>query len=276
MHEVNRRYWNEVAERWERLEEEGGVWQRCPREPELAFAGGALGMVREVAGSTTGKDVCDPQPNLKVILIGGSSHVGKSTVSESLAETLGWSHLSTDRLAAHPGRPWRPAPEKVLDRVAEHYLRLSVDELIEDVLRHYRVIVWPKVEAIIASHSTDTSTTGIVLEGSALWPEFATGLDFNKVAAVWLTASDEVFRQRIYVGSRYSSKSTRERKMIDKFLARTLAYNAGMVEAVSRHGFMLVDVQRYSVTEVAERCLSSLRTSRMAFVGTHTRNRKKV
>ena len=58
MHEANRRYWNEVAERWERLEEEGGVWQRCASEPELAFAGGALGMVREVAGSTTGKDVC--------------------------------------------------------------------------------------------------------------------------------------------------------------------------------------------------------------------------
>ena len=55
---VYRRYWNEVAERWERLEEEGGMWHRCPREPELAFAGGALGMVREVAGSTTGKDVC--------------------------------------------------------------------------------------------------------------------------------------------------------------------------------------------------------------------------
>ena len=127
-------------------------------------------------------------------------------MAESLAGSLGWSHLSTDRLAAHPGRPWRPAPGKVLDRVAEHYLRLSVDELIEDVLRHYRAIVWPKVEAIVASHSTDTSTTGIVLEGSALWPEFATSLDFDKVAAVWLTAGDEVFRQRNYVGSRYSSK----------------------------------------------------------------------
>ena len=30
MHEANRRYWNEVAEWWERLEEEGGLWQRCP------------------------------------------------------------------------------------------------------------------------------------------------------------------------------------------------------------------------------------------------------
>ena len=89
MHEANRRYWNEVAERWERLEEEGGVWQRWPREPELAFAGGALGLVHEVAGPMTGKDVCDPQPNLKVILIGGSSHVGKSTVAESLAGNAG-------------------------------------------------------------------------------------------------------------------------------------------------------------------------------------------
>ena len=105
------------------------------------------------------------QPDVNVVLIGGSSHAGKSTVSESLAAMLGWEHLSTDRLAAHPGRPWRPAPEKVLDRVAEHYLRLSVDELIEDVLRHYRVIVWPKVEEIVASHSNDASTTGIVLEG---------------------------------------------------------------------------------------------------------------
>ncbi len=58
MHEANRRYWNEVAEWWERLEKEGGLWQRCPDEPELAFAGGALGVIHEVAGSLSGKDVC--------------------------------------------------------------------------------------------------------------------------------------------------------------------------------------------------------------------------
>ena len=198
-------------------------------------------------------------PNLTVILIGGSSHAGKSTVSESLAAKLGWSHLSTDRLAAHPGRPWRWAPgEKVMDSVAEHYLSLSVDELMEDVLRHYRDIVWPKVEEIVASHTNDASTTGIVLEGSALWPEFATGLDFDNIGALWLTADEETFRQRIYTNSRYSTKSPRERKMIDKFLERTLAYDARMVEAVSRHGFMLVDVLQSDVNELAERCLSTL------------------
>ena len=197
-------------------------------------------------------------PDLRVILIGGTSHVGKSVLSKSLGVALGWDHLSTDSLARHPGRPWKPAPEKVPDHVAEHYLTLSVEELIEDVLRHYWVNVWPKVEEIVASHSDETSAAGIVLEGSALWPEFVSDLDFDKVAALWLTADEEVIRQRIYAGSLYRSKPTRERIMIDKFVKRTLIYNARMVTAANRQGFTLVDVLRSDVTELTERCLSAL------------------
>ncbi len=57
-HQANRRYWNEVAEWWEELEEEGGLWQRCPSDPDIAFAGGGLGLAREVVGAVPGKDVC--------------------------------------------------------------------------------------------------------------------------------------------------------------------------------------------------------------------------
>ena len=199
------------------------------------------------------------QPNLKVILIGGSSHVGKSTVSDSLGAKLGWVHISTDSLARHPGRPWRTAPEEVPDHVAEHYLSLSIDELIEDVLRHYRTNVWPRIEEIVTSHLNDTSTSGIVLEGSALLPELVMNLDIDKIVAVWLTAGEEVFRHRIHDGSLYCRKSPREQLMIDKFLERTLAYNALLVNAVNRHGYILVDVLQSDVTELSERCLSSAR-----------------
>ena len=58
--------------------------------------------------------------DLRVILIGGSSHVGKSTLSRSLADKLGWRLISTDKMARHPGRPWRSAPERLPDHVAEH------------------------------------------------------------------------------------------------------------------------------------------------------------
>ena len=50
------------------------------------------------------------------------------------------------------------------DDVAEHYLGLPVDELVTDVLRHYRLNVWPKVEAIVDSHIEEPSTAGVVLE----------------------------------------------------------------------------------------------------------------
>ena len=193
------------------------------------------------------KIVPDVDSSPRVVLIGGTSHVGKSTLAESLAARLGWTRISTDSLARHPGRPWKPKPEKVPDHVEEHYLSLSVDELLEDVLRHYRVIVWPKAEEIVTSHLSHTSGAGLVLEGSALWPEFVTDLNFDRVAALWLTASDDVLRQRIHAGSMYGSKSPRERAMVDKFLERTLAYDSLMIDIVSRHGFALVDGSQSSV-----------------------------
>lgn len=179
-------------------------------------------------------------------------------MSESLATALGWTHISTDSLARHPGRPWASTQEDVPDHVAEHYLYLSVDELIEDVLRHYRINVWPQVEAIIVSRLNDPCAAGIVVEGSALWPEFATSLDFDKIGAVWLTASEETFRRRIRAESMYRSKSPRERRMIDKFLERALAYNERMIAAVYRLGFALIDVRYSNRTELTERSLSIL------------------
>jgi hypothetical protein len=146
--------------------------------------------------------------------------------------------------------------------VAEHYLSLSVDELIVDVLHHYRVNVWPKVEKIVASHIHDPSRGGLIIEGSALWPELVATLNFDNIAALWLTADKKVFRQRIRDESLYHSKSLRERRMIDKFLERTLVYNAQMIEIANQHGFILVDVQQSNLAELTQRCLSILKSSR--------------
>ncbi len=58
MHEANRRHWDGAAEGWESLRDEDGLWQCCANEPELAFAGGAFGLLQGVVGSMLGKDVC--------------------------------------------------------------------------------------------------------------------------------------------------------------------------------------------------------------------------
>ena len=46
--------------------------------------------------------------------------------------------------------------------------------------------------------------------------------------------------------------------MVDKFLERTIAYDSQMVAAVSRHGFVLVDVMDSEVAGLGERCLLAL------------------
>jgi 2-phosphoglycerate kinase len=181
--------------------------------------------------------------NLRVILIGGSSHTGKSTLAQALANRLGWQYISTDTLARHPGRPWKTKPQTVPAHVAEHYLSLPVEELLADVLRHYKNL-WPRIEALITTHATDLSTERLVLEGSALWPESVATLDVASVTAVWLTASDTFFRTRIYNESKFAEATARGQAMIEKFLARTQLYNERMMTAVTHLNLPYLNVEQ--------------------------------
>ena len=193
--------------------------------------------------------------DLRVILIGGSSHVGKSTLAHSLALKLGWRHISTDHLARYPGRPWKVKPQTVPEHVAEHYLSLSGEELITDVLRHYRSM-WPGIEAIVTSHATDLSTERLILEGSALWPETVATMELDHVAAIWLTASNGLFQTRIYGESCFEEAASRGKMMIQKFLGRIHLYNERMMEAVNRLGLASIDMETTPSTEkLGDRCL---------------------
>ncbi len=189
-----------------------------------------------------------PNRDLRVILIGGSSHVGKSTLARVLSSRLRWSRLSTDSLARHPGRPWSIEPRKVPEDVAEHYLSLSTNDLIIGVLNHYKNL-WPDIEALIAWHATDPAADRLVLEGSVLWPESVATLAIDGVAAFWLTASSDLFQARIYKDSRYEDASDRQKAMIAKFLERTLSYDKRMMHAVNRLGRVSLEVEQSSSPE---------------------------
>jgi 2-phosphoglycerate kinase len=181
---------------------------------------------------------------LRVILIGGPSHGGKSTLARALASRLGWQYMSTDGLARYPGRPWG----EVRPHVAEHYLSLSPDQLIEDVIRHY-ASMWPGIRSLITAHACDPSTERLILEGSALWPESVATLGLKRVGAIWLTASDSFFQARIYTASGFAHASEREQAIIAKFLGRAQRYNQRMMQALPRLGLPWVNVEETSSLE---------------------------
>ena len=139
----------------------------------------------------------------RVILIGGSSHVGKSTLGKFLAEKLSWSYRACDSLARHPGRPWASVNGTVKDHVAEHYRILSVESLLTDVLSHYQINVLPQIKVLVDFYTSERSTECLIIEGSALWPGFVVDLVNNSVRAIWLTGSDRLFKTRIFKQSNF-------------------------------------------------------------------------
>jgi 2-phosphoglycerate kinase len=198
--------------------------------------------------------------NTRVILIGGTSNAGKSTLAAHLAARLGWTYVSTDTLARHPGRPWKRAPEVVPPHVAKHYLELSTDELIESVQAHYRRIL-PTSEALIRRHAEDAAAERLVLEGSALWPDLVAGLRVPGVAAVWLTAAPHFIAKRIHRESLYAEADARGRRMIDAFVARSQRYGADMAAELARLGLASVAIDEGPAVEgLADRCLERMRS----------------
>ncbi|MEO1764483.1 MAG: 2-phosphoglycerate kinase [Cyanobacteria bacterium J06629_18] len=179
----------------------------------------------------------------RIILIGGTSHVGKSTFAQSLAEKLGWNCLSTDKLARHPGRPWIQANKNFIPQhVVEHYQNLSPEELFVDVISHYEKNVLPQIEKIVRSDEC------FIIEGSALYPELVKNLVSEKdIRAIFLTGSDQLFRNRIYQESNFNNVGEEEKYLIEKFIQRTLLYNQRMMESVDNLGFTYIDVESTAV-----------------------------
>jgi 2-phosphoglycerate kinase len=196
--------------------------------------------------------------NLRVILIGGSSHSGKSTIAKIMAKTLGWSFLSTDSLTRHPGRPWRKNPKDIPTHVVEHYSTLSVDELLEDVLHHYRR-VWSNAKEIISLYANDQTYDRLILEGSALWPEFVVSHNAKNTKAIWLTAKRELFKERIYRESNYERVSDAEQYLIEQFLKRTQLFNEKMMEEINQRNLLSMEVNdTISPDEIAKNCIRFL------------------
>ena len=195
------------------------------------------------------------RPPLRVMLIGGPSNVGKSTLAQALASTLGgWPCTSTDTLGRHPGRPWG----HVRPHVAEHYLSLTPDELFEAVLRHY-ASMWPAISSMITAHACDPSAEPLILEGSAIWPESVVTLRLAGVGAIWLTASNGFLQERIYKASGFQQAPELVQAISEKFLGRVHRYNERMLQALRHLGLPSVNVEETaSLAQFTDKAISLL------------------
>jgi 2-phosphoglycerate kinase len=192
---------------------------------------------------------------VKAILIGGTSHVGKTTVAKRLAERLGWRLLSTDYIARHPGRPWRTDGTDVPEHVIRHFTDLSVEELVADVRRHYQS-VWPQTLAEIEAHN------GSIIEGSAVLPQLAAQVTPDHAHAFLLTLDADTIGSRIQSASSTDPKAILNAEAISKFTQRAIRFNELVSEEARALGLPILQADADAPT-VAEQILAQLDQSKM-------------
>jgi len=193
----------------------------------------------------------------RVALIGGTSHVGKSTTAQALAARLGWTCVSTDRLARHPGRPWSTATFNLPSHVIEHYRRLTPEALTEAQLAHYRNM-WPLVVERIEA-ALEESGAPLVLEGSGVLPGGVAALGRPEVRAVWLTAAPSLIEARVRRESGFDAQTPDVKAMISKFIGRSQLYDVEVIAEVRTLGLPLVEVTEAMAAEkVREAALVAL------------------
>ncbi len=174
--------------------------------------------------------------NPKVILVGGTSHTGKSTLAAAIADRQSRDSLSTDRLARHPGRPWG---QKLPAHVADYYQGRDGATLASDVLRHYRENVWPIVLAIVRARLNNPFDHPLVLEGSAVLPEQVGALRSPDVHLVMLSASHEALGERIRMSCDWETLTERERDAVQAFIDRTQAFDRLMRDQARSSGIQI-------------------------------------
>ena len=170
-----------------------------------------------------------------ILLIFGTSHVGKSTLARKIGLATDIPVLATDKMGRHPGRPW----PKVKAPVAEYYSALS-DETIYWFLRVHHENLWPIIRSKISDATKRDSP--IIIEGSALRPEFIAPLDLQTVIPVGLCADKDFLQQRIEDESRYSIQDQDTKLQIEKFIRRSIRDNDEILEVSCKLGLRMLDV----------------------------------
>jgi 2-phosphoglycerate kinase len=142
--------------------------------------------------------------NWQVLLIGGASGTGKTSVSYRLARHFGVGITEVDDFQVLLHQMTTPEQQPVLHFWKSHPNpgALSPEEIIENGMAIGRVML-PGLEAVIANHLE--SNTPIILEGDFILPVLATQAAFGdipnigRVKAVFLIELDEDQLRRNYL-----------------------------------------------------------------------------
>ena len=165
----------------------------------------------------------------KVILIGGSPMVGKSTVAAATASKLPYSCvsvISTDDIGEILLTVSDIDPMKGQNYL-EYYAHSPKKKLIGDITEYHRKLE-PAICRLIDIHSTWGNP--LIMEGYALYPELMGKINSDNVFSVWLIAGDGLLEKRMKARKSFYQDAKEPEKAIENYLYRSEWHNRKIFE----------------------------------------------
>ncbi len=181
----------------------------------------------------------------RVILIGGASLAGKTTLSLALSARLKYACFSTDDIgtALHAITTPESHPNVHARRgsgSAQYYLETPLERLMDDDQQELAAI-WPAAASIIRQHATWRCPA--VIEGIALLPDRVAAARFSNVTPLWLEIDESLLRERLRCDVDFLRWSKGDAKLLDRFVRRSARYNQIWTDVARRAGFRMMQVR---------------------------------
>jgi len=195
----------------------------------------------------------------KVIYIGGTPMVGKSTVARLIASRLQYGCISTDDLGAAIAAVTKATTHPEFHYMGEqdyrdYYAANSAEKLIRDIDDQHQAL-WPALQTLFQNHSS--WGTPIIIEGWALRPDYVSELG-GDIAGLFLLAEDALIENRVR-SSRFSENANHREAMLQRYLERSVWYNSVIKGQISRLGLRAIQVSEdMQPNKIYDQCMRVL------------------
>jgi len=188
----------------------------------------------------------------KVLLIGGSPMIGKSTVAKKISAMYELQNISTDDVGEILQTVVDINPMKNLSYL-DYYEKTELNTLIEDMGEYHKVIS-KAISKIIDIHSKWGGL--IVIEGYAIYPNKSI---YDNVEAIWLIADEKLLTDRMQTSPSFANASANAK---NKYLERSLWHNDYILQECKKYNRKYIKVNgEESAEEIAKKIIEILEFS---------------